>query len=80
MKSDQTKRQLMSLRELDMLKSGSVSVAIWQAIGSRYYLVTRHLLQSKLFLRLYNFPMQKATTYSSEIASKEPNVCKKIYC
>jgi len=32
----------------------------------------------KIFLCLYNFPIEKATRYTSEIASKEPNVCKKI--
>lgn len=62
-----------------MVESASVSVAMCQAISSRYYLVTRHLLQSKLFLCLYNFPKEKATRYTSEIASKEPNVCKKNY-
>ena len=46
MKSDQAKRHLM-LRELDIVESVSVSVDIWQAVSSRYYRVTRHLLQSE---------------------------------
>jgi len=33
----------------------------------------------KIFLWLYKFPIEKATRYTSEIASKEPNVCKKNY-
>jgi hypothetical protein len=72
-------RQWMSFWDVDVVWLDCASVAVCQAVSSRYSLVPWHLLQSKLFLCLCTFPMEKAARCTSEIASKEPNMCKKNY-